>query len=124
MVSSNATRIELVIDEVVVIGGDPHDRHAIHDTLAAHLQEQLAAIDGDALRRTDLQVGSISTSFRRTDLQVGSIAFTDAPDVWPGSTHALARAVAASIVSAVRESSTPPADGASVLPPSARGGER
>ena len=121
--------LELVIDEIVVVGGDVHDRHRLHDALTAHLREALAAASPRAIDlalstreagRTELQLGSDTVSSRpapastrRTELQLGSSR---------PSADALARSIAQSIVSAL--SSRPTAGriagaGPMTAPPSA-----
>ena len=63
-------RVEFVIDEIVLHGVDPRDRHRIRDAIERHLQAQLSResvvgrIANDALNREHAVAGMVTQSVR------------------------------------------------------------
>jgi hypothetical protein len=47
------TRIDVVIDELVLVGFDPRDRHRLADAVQLELERGLAGADLDTLRAAD-----------------------------------------------------------------------
>lgn len=89
-------RIELVIDELVLIGFDARDRHRVQDALRAELATMLAAEAGRRawLRAAAGNATGDAIARRGADVRVGHAA----------SAASIARGIAGSVLGAVASS--------------------